>query len=104
MKISFDIECKLILDYIERKNRANHLMTELTLNISDNLDRTMYFDKDGYPTKEGAQCVTNVLVQGLLLNIHKLHNDGLRDSAEHLRWIISELERGFIQVTETYNG
>jgi len=31
-------------------------------------------------------------------NIHMAHEKGFRDSAEHLRWIISELERGFVTV------
>lgn len=43
--------------------------------------------------------VSEVLVQGLIGNIHLAHEKGFRDSAEHLRWIISELERGFIEVT-----
>ena len=28
------------------------------------------------------------------------HEKGFRDSAEHLRWIIAELERGFIAVVD----
>lgn len=104
MKISFRTKVVLHLDYNENSGKCIHDITELTLAMSDNLDRDQYIDKNGYPNVNGGNVMTNVLVQGLLLNIHKLHNDGMRDSAEHLRWIISELERGFIQVTETYNG
>lgn len=46
-----------------------------------------------------GKTLSNVLVQGLIGNIHLAHEKGFRDSAEHLRWIISELERGFIEVT-----
>ena len=36
---------------------------------------------------------------GLVGNIHNGHSQKHWDSAEHLRYIISELERGFVQVT-----
>lgn len=104
MKISFISECRLNLDFNEKSGKCLHDTTELSLSFSKNIDVDNYVDENGYPNKNGGEVLSNVLVQGLLLNVHKLHNDGIRDSAEHLRWIIDELERGFIQVTETYNG
>ncbi len=54
--------------------------------------------EQGLPTRDGSQVLSNVLIQGLVANIHMAHEKGFRDSAEHLRWIISELERGFVTV------
>lgn len=52
-------------------------------------------DKNGELNKEGLKAQTQGLIQGLIANIHYAHQMGLWDSAEHLRYIIDNLERGF---------
>lgn len=63
-----------------------------------------YNDRRGLPTKAGSHALTNAFVQGLVGNIHHAHQKGFKDSAEHLRYIIAELERGFINVATTQEG
>lgn len=41
--------------------------------------------------------MTLAMVQGLLGNIHRAHQDGAWDSAMHLREIIKQLQDGFVQ-------
>jgi hypothetical protein len=45
--------------------------------------------------EKGTKIATIVLIQGLVSNIHAAHQKGLWDSADHLKYIIKELERGF---------
>ena len=98
MEFSFEAKVVLHLDHSKNANRANHVATDFNLECSPNLDETKYLD-DGLPTDEGSKVLSNVLIQGLVANIHMAHEKKFRDSAEHLRWIISELERGFVEVT-----
>lgn len=78
---------------------SKHVATDFNLDVSKELDRSMYLDKEGLPTEAGSKALSNVLVQGLIGNIELAHRKGFRDSVEHLKWIISELERGFIEIT-----
>lgn len=98
--MEYQLEAKVILTLEHKKgsSKSKHLSTDFNLEVSDNMDRNAYFDEDELPNKGGSQLLTNVLVQGLLGNIHQCHEKGYRDSAEHLRYIISELERGFVEV------
>lgn len=67
---------------------------EINLCLPPGLDESGYYEGD-HPNSLGVQAITSTLVQGLVANIHGAHQHGTRDSAEHLRYIISELERGF---------
>ena len=77
---------------------SKHVATDFNLKVIGELDKRQYLDKDDLPTNVGSKTLSNVLIQGLVGNIHMAHEKGFRDSAEHLRWIISELERGFVTV------
>lgn len=82
---------------------SKHVATDFFLEVSDNQDKSMFL-KDDLPTKGGIKPLTQCFLQGLVGNIHHAHQNGWWDSAEHIRYIISELERGFVQVTNTHVG
>lgn len=96
MKFSFEGKVVLTLEHKKGWDSPTHVATNFNLYIDEKLDRDLYFDEEGYPNRDGLDVLSNVLVQGVLGNIHAAHQNGLRDSAEHLRWVISELERGFV--------
>lgn len=98
MKVQLKSICVLELESSEGAKTSKHISTNFNLDVSKNMDRSKYFDKDGLPNAEGSKALTQVFMAGLIANIHNAHNNKFRDSAEHLRYIISELERGFIQV------
>lgn len=79
------------------------LCTEFTLSTSANMDRGAYV-QNGQPTRDGSHALTQAFVQGLLGNLHYAHQAGFRDSAEHLRYIIAELERGFVRPVQVERG
>lgn len=99
MEFSFEGRVVLTLNHEEGANHSTHVSTDFNLDVIGGLDRTKYLDEEDLPNKEGSKVLTNVLVQGLIGNIHMAHENGYRDSAEHLRWIISELESGFVALT-----
>lgn len=99
MEFSFEAKVVLHLDHSKNADKAKHVATDFNLECSPNLDKTKYL-QNGLPTQEGSKVFSNVLVQGLVGNIQMAHEKGFRDSAEHLRWIISELERGFVEVAD----
>jgi len=97
MKISFESRCIIELDHVSGCETSKHLATKVNLIVSKNLDDTHYVDENGLPTEFGFEALTNNFIQGLVCNIHVAHEKGFRNDAEHLRFIISELERGFIE-------
>jgi len=98
MEFSFEVRVILRLEHKEGMEGAKHVSTDFNLIVSRELDEKQYLDKEGLPTEAGSVALSNVLVQGLIGNIHAAHEKGFKDSAEHLRFIISELERGFVAV------
>lgn len=91
-------------DYVNGNTSSTHIATDFRLEVSKHLDQSMYNDKRGLPTKAGSHALTNTLVQGLIGNIHHAHQKGFKNDAEHLRYIIEQLERGFIAIAETGEG
>jgi hypothetical protein len=96
MKFHFDAMLSLHLEKYPNKTKPTIKQTKFRLEPSDVLDKKMYVQEDGLLTEAGTKALTHVLVQGLIGNIHQSHQRGLIDSAEHLRHIIAELERGFV--------
>lgn len=101
MILKFESKCVLEVEHTEGAKTTKHLATKFNLEVSENLDKSQYIDADGVPTAAGTKVLTNNFVQGLIGNIHQAHDKGYWDSAEHLRYIIAELERGFIAVTNS---
>ena len=90
--------------YTKGATSSTHLSTDFRLEVSRHLDQSQYNDSRGLPTKAGSHALTNAFVQGLIGNIHHAHQKGYKDSAEHLRYIIAQLERGFASVADTSEG
>lgn len=104
MKVKFTTTCSVEVEHIDQQTKPKHVETCFALDVSSNLDVSKYVDEDSVITAVGSQVVTQTFVQGLLGNIHMAHQRGYRDSADHLRYVISELERGFIQVVKINQG
>lgn len=98
MEFSFEATVVLTLEHKKGYVFSRHVSTDFNLDVSENLNKKEYLNEKDLPTEKGSQVLTNVLIQGLIGNIHMAHQKGYRDSAEHLRFIIAELERGFLQV------
>ena len=86
---------KVSVDTSQSKTHPQLTNVDVRLNLPDYLDPSAYYE-NGRLTSAGVIVVTSILTQGLIANIHGAHQYKLRDSAEHLRYIISELERGFV--------
>ena len=96
MEYGFSVKSELTLEHNKGNDKSTHKYCDFSMEISPNLDPKHYEDAEGLPTKEGSKAVTLTLVSALSANIHMAHQKGFRDSAEHLRYIISELERQFV--------
>lgn len=98
MNMEFKLEGKSIITLRYKDgNKSSLINTDINLEIPKELDENMYFDKDGLPNKNGIKALTQCFIQGLVANIHYAHQKDNWDSSEHLRYIIKELERGFIE-------
>jgi len=101
MEFFFTATSQVIMNHRKGETKSQHVATNVNIECSKNLDQRKYLNKDGLPTADGAKSMTIAFVHGLIGNIHHCHQLGYRDSAEHLRWIIAELEKGFATVANT---
>jgi hypothetical protein len=104
MELEFEAKVVLRLEHKKEYKMPKHIATDINLLVGQALDKKMYLDAKELPNKDGSKVLSNVLIQGLVANVHASHQKGFRDSAEHLRWIISELEQGFIRITNVTEG
>ncbi len=104
MEFKIKASCVLTIEHNSGNKTSKHIHTDFNLNVSDNMDWTLYLDEEGLPTAAGTKALTQCFVQGIIGNIHYAHEKGYRNDAEHLRYIISELERGFIENTTIEKG
>lgn len=104
MEFYFDASVRLTLEHKQGSTTSQHVATDFFIEVSPNLKVDTYMNENYILTKEGASITTQCLIQGLVGNIHFSHAQGYRNDAEHLRYIISELERGFVQLTEIQKG
>lgn len=104
MEFSFKAEVVLSLEANKGDKSSKLISTDFYLEVSRNLKQSNYLDEEGMPTKDGCKVLTECLTQGLAANIHYAHQLGLRDSAEHLRYIIAQLEKAFIAQGEISKG
>jgi len=99
MDFKIEGKCVVHLRHEQGENTSKVLKTDINLIPSKNIQQDYFLNK-GVPTAKGTKALTQCFVQGLVGNIHQAHQKGYWDSAEHLRYIIQELERGFIAQVE----
>lgn len=100
MEFSFTGVSRVTMEHHKGMPTSQHVATDFFLEVSENLDKNIYL-QNGLPTKDGLKPLTQTFIQGLVGCIHFGHNNGWWDSAEHIRYIIDEIQRGFIQVAQT---
>ena len=96
MKYSFAVTSMVTAEANYKKGTSRMIETNVHL-MADPKIENQWKDKDGVVTKEGMKVQSQGLIQGLIANIHFAHQMGYWDSAEHLRYIIKNLEKGFNQ-------
>lgn len=92
------------LEHNEGDKTSKHLSTDFNLNVSKNIEKCGFVGEDDLPTKEGTKALTQCFIQGLVGNIHRAHQKGYWNDADHIRYVISELEKGFVSHATIYNS
>jgi hypothetical protein len=107
MHFTFTAVAKLQLEQISKgiegevKGLVESKCCDIMMIPSDNLNVNGYINPVTHePTKEGSEAMTICFIQGLIANIHASEHFGYRKSPEHLRFIIDELEKGLVAITE----
>lgn len=100
MEFSFEGIARVTMEHTKGSTTSKHVATDFFLECSSNLDDKKYMNDDDVLTKDGSHALTQCFVQGLVGNIHFAHQQGYRNDAEHLRYIIAELERGFASIAD----
>lgn len=101
----FEIEARVVvkLELQPGDKQPRLLQTQLNLGVSPNIDKTMYLEND-LPNANGAHVLTSTLIQGLVSNIHNSHQRGFWNDVEHITFIMSELEKGFVAIADAGEG
>lgn len=105
MRYSFEGRCVLEVEAGTEPGRSSkHLHTKFNLEVSRNLNRPQYIGSDDLPTAIGTKALTNVFVQGLIGNLNAAHQKNYWNKEDHLKYIMSELQRGFEAAADTHES
>lgn len=94
------IHCEMQKEYKMPQLRS----TEIILDTHAPLEQSAYENEDGLPNAAGLNAMRSCFIQGLVAIIHTEHQQGIKDSAENIRFIIDEIARGFAENVEVTQG
>jgi len=100
IEVQFTAYAQLVVDYNPITQKGIPLETNLRIDCSPGLDKSKYISDETVFTAEGSKVATTAFCQALIGNIHIAHQYGFRDSAEHLRYIIDTITKGFAAVPD----
>jgi hypothetical protein len=106
--MTFAAQIEMVVNYEEGDIMPTLMEATANLTTIKPSSIEQYYMHDGLPTADGSKVLTNLLVQGLLVNLKHAHANGYRDESEHMRYIIDQLQRGFVEAnveteTTTFN-
>jgi len=70
--------------------------SDIRLEVSGNLDRSVYIDGKGLPRKEALKPISNALIMGLITNMRMGASKGWWKEHEHMEYVINQLQRAFV--------
>lgn len=88
------------LNFEIKDGKAVVKFVDMRLDLDRKLDDKMYYYKNGIPNPSGFKVIQTTLIQGLISSIQTQHQLKQVDSAENLRFVISELERAFVHIMD----
>lgn len=92
---------KITLEHEQGAPLSTLKASDLRLEVSGNLDRSVYLDGKSLPRKEALKPISNALVMGIITNIKMGAQKGWWKDHEHMQYVIDQLQRGFVaQSTE----
>lgn len=91
MKFAFTGICELVLTHTPGDTTSRHESTNINLEVSKNLDNSMYLAPNKLPTKEGARVMLKVFINGTVGAILNNHFAGYQDKKEGLALAIAQL-------------
>jgi len=87
---------KITLGHEQGSTRSQLKSSDLRLEVSGNLDKSVYVDDEGLPTKDALKPITTALLMGLITNMRMGAAKGWWTEHEHMKYIIDELSRAFV--------
>lgn len=72
--------------------------TSVRLEISKNLDKKRYLNNRDLPTEDGIKPMQQAFIQGIMTNIKFADKNGWWKEAEHMQYVIDELQRAYVAV------
>lgn len=95
VRINYELLIKIELESDLNIGRSRLCACNLEFSPGKNIRMEGWTKESGQFNKDGLKAQTQAMVQGLVANIFAGHEDKEWDSAEHLRYIIKNLENGF---------
>ena len=101
MRFGFQAVATIELEYSKEQTKSKLVASQITIDVSANLNKRAYINEDGAPTADGAKAMTNTFIAGLTANIHHSQKYGYWNESDHIRFIIEELQKGFVAQVKT---
>jgi hypothetical protein len=87
---------KITMTHVLGAPKSTLKSVDMRLEVSKNLDKSMYIDFKGLPKKDALKPIANAFVHGIIANIRHGAQKGWWSEGEHMQYVIDELQRAFV--------
>jgi len=101
MKFKILAATEIVLEKLDTNENPFLREISIDLKVDKKLEQDFFFNENGTINKEGSKMFTDTLIQGLIANIKNSQTQNYRDEVEHIKYVISELGRGFAESPES---
>lgn len=88
--------CKTTYEHHTGMETSQVISNDLRLELSGNLDRSVYIDGKGLPRKDALKPISANLLLGLITNIRMGAEKGWWKESEHMQWVINHLQEAYV--------
>lgn len=96
-KFHFAAISKITLEHEQGAPTSVLKSSDLRLEVSGNLDKSVYIDSNGLPRKYALKPITNALLSGIITNIRNGAAKGWWSEGEHMKYVVEQLHRMFVE-------
>jgi hypothetical protein len=96
MEFHFTAISKITLTHEQGAGTSTMKHTEISLEVSKNLDKKVYIDFKGYPKKDALKPISNAFIHGLVVNMRMGASKGWWSEGEHMQYVIDQLQKAFV--------
>lgn len=100
MEFHFAVISKMTLEQKKGEIKSFLKTADVRLEVSPNLDKSRYLDRDGLPLQDANMPILNTLVVGIVSHMRYAAQKGWMKEGEMMNYVTEQLHRAFVHPSD----